>query len=106
MEQKVYERQVTKQATAKRVIDEQQISRHYNQNDLQELYTYELDPRTEREIPILPKDKLFAELLSHRDKVSLWGLFRFNYGITTMAIRIYSEFVMGLSNLQVIAINP
>ncbi|KAL5277880.1 ATRX family protein [Megaselia abdita] len=69
MEQKVYERQVTKQATAKRVIDEQQISRHYNQNDLQELYTYELEPQAEREIPILPKDKLFAELLSHREKM-------------------------------------
>lgn len=69
MEQKVYERQVTKQATAKRVIDEQQITRHYNQNDLNELYTYELEPRNEREIPILPKDKMFAELLSHRDKV-------------------------------------
>lgn len=69
MEQKVYERQVTKQATAKRVIDEQQITRHYNQNDLNELYTYELDPQNEREIPILPKDKMFAELLSHRDKV-------------------------------------
>lgn len=71
MEQKVYERQVTKQATAKRVIDEQQITRHYNQNDLNELYTYELEPRTEREIPILPKDKMFAELLSHQDKVRL-----------------------------------
>ena len=69
MEQKVYERQVTKQATAKRVIDEQQISRHYNQNDLQELYMYELEPKTERETPILPKDKLFAELLHQKEKV-------------------------------------
>lgn len=65
MEQKVYERQVAKQATAKRVIDEQQISRHYNQSDLQELYSYELEPSTSREIPILPKDRLFAELLSN-----------------------------------------
>lgn len=64
MEQKLYERQVAKQATAKRVIDEQQISRHYNQSDLQELYTYELKPSTPREIPILPKDRLFAELLT------------------------------------------
>ncbi|XP_011176502.2 transcriptional regulator ATRX homolog [Zeugodacus cucurbitae] len=67
MEQKVYERQVAKQATAKRVIDEQQISRHYNQSDLQELYTYELKPASEREIPILPKDRLFAELLSKHE---------------------------------------
>ncbi|XP_039948110.1 transcriptional regulator ATRX homolog [Bactrocera neohumeralis] len=67
MEQKVYERQVAKQATAKRVIDEQQISRHYNQSDLQELYSYELKPGSDREIPILPKDRLFAELLSKHE---------------------------------------
>lgn len=69
MEQKLYERQVAKQATAKRVIDEQQISRHYNQSDLQELYTYELEPSVSREIPILPKDRLFAELLSEHEKL-------------------------------------
>ncbi|KAM7362156.1 ATRX chromatin remodeler XNP isoform 1-T2 [Cochliomyia hominivorax] len=69
MEQKLYERQVAKQATAKRVIDEQQISRHYNQSDLQELYTYELEPSVPREIPILPKDRLFAELLSEHEKL-------------------------------------
>lgn len=69
MEQKVYERQVAKQATAKRVIDEQQISRHYNQTDLMELYTYELKPSAEREMPLLPKDRLFAELLTEHDKL-------------------------------------
>uniref|UniRef100_T1PJ54 SNF2 family n=1 Tax=Musca domestica TaxID=7370 RepID=T1PJ54_MUSDO len=69
MEQKLYERQVAKQATAKRVIDEQQISRHYNQSDLQELYTYELKPSTPREIPILPKDRLFAELLTQHESL-------------------------------------
>ncbi|XP_052846278.1 transcriptional regulator ATRX homolog isoform X2 [Drosophila gunungcola] len=69
MEQKVYERQVAKQATAKRVIDEQQISRHYNQTDLMELYSYELKPSSEREMPILPKDRLFAEILTEHDKL-------------------------------------
>lgn len=69
MEQKLYERQVAKQATAKRVIDEQQISRHYNQSDLQELYTYELKPSVPREIPILPKDRLFAELLTEHESL-------------------------------------
>ncbi|KAH8375970.1 hypothetical protein KR200_011288 [Drosophila serrata] len=69
MEQKVYERQVAKQATAKRVIDEQQISRHYNQTDLMELYSYELKPSAEREMPILPKDRLFAEILTEHDKL-------------------------------------
>ncbi|XP_030375957.1 transcriptional regulator ATRX homolog [Scaptodrosophila lebanonensis] len=69
MEQKVYDRQVAKQATAKRVIDEQQISRHYNQTDLMELYSYELKPSVEREMPILPKDRLFAELLTEHEKL-------------------------------------
>ncbi|KAH8382793.1 hypothetical protein KR009_005281 [Drosophila setifemur] len=69
MEQKVYERQVAKQATAKRVIDEQQISRHYNQTDLMELYTYELKPSAEREMPLLPKDRLFAELLTEHERL-------------------------------------
>lgn len=84
MEQKVYERQVAKQATAKRVIDEQQISRHYNQSDLQELYSYELEPSTPREIPILPKDRLFAELLSNYEKVIL--LFPHTYLLTVISI--------------------
>ncbi|XP_068157682.1 transcriptional regulator ATRX homolog [Drosophila tropicalis] len=69
MEQKVYERQVAKLATAKRVIDEQQISRHYNQTDLMELYTYELKPSAEREMPILPKDRLFAEILTEHESL-------------------------------------
>ncbi|KAH9633214.1 hypothetical protein HF086_017769 [Spodoptera exigua] len=41
MEQKIYERSVTKQAVACRVVDEQQIDRHYNSTELTELYTYD-----------------------------------------------------------------
>jgi hypothetical protein len=69
MEEKIYERQVTKQAISKRVIDEQQIDRHYNQNDLQELYKYDLEPDDERILPILPKDRLFAEMLKKYEDV-------------------------------------
>lgn len=70
MEEKIYERQVTKQAISKRVIDEQQIDRHYNQNDLQELYKYDLEPDEDiKEIPILPKDRLFAEMLKKYEDV-------------------------------------
>jgi transcriptional regulator ATRX len=62
MEMKIYERQVTKQAISKRVIDEQQIDRHYNQNDLAELYKFDPKPE-ERPIPLVPKDVLLGELL-------------------------------------------
>ncbi|XP_058825993.1 transcriptional regulator ATRX homolog isoform X2 [Topomyia yanbarensis] len=68
MEEKIYERQVTKQAISKRVIDEQQIDRHYKENDLQELYRYDnIDPQEPRPMPNLPKDRLFAELLKKFD---------------------------------------
>lgn len=38
MEQKIYERAVTKQAVSCRVIDEQQIDRHYDIGELKDLY--------------------------------------------------------------------
>lgn len=38
MEEKVYSRSVTKQAMSCRVVDEQQIDRHYNMAELTELY--------------------------------------------------------------------
>ncbi|XP_013187647.2 uncharacterized protein LOC106132696 [Amyelois transitella] len=41
MEQKIYERSVTKQAVACRVVDEQQIDRHYNMQELTELYRFD-----------------------------------------------------------------
>lgn len=63
MEEKIYERQVTKLAISKRVIDEHQIDRHYKENDLMELYKTDLEPVEPRPIPILPKDRLFASQL-------------------------------------------
>ncbi|XP_052864770.1 transcriptional regulator ATRX homolog [Anopheles cruzii] len=69
MEEKIYERQVTKQAISKRVIDEQQIDRHYKANDLQELYRYDLEPAEARPTPNVPKDRLFAELLQRFDTI-------------------------------------
>ncbi|XP_063538258.1 transcriptional regulator ATRX homolog [Cydia strobilella] len=70
MEEKIYERQVTKQAISKRVIDEQQIDRHYAANDLAELYKFEPVPVEPRPVPKLPKDRLFAEMLKdHENRV-------------------------------------
>lgn len=67
MEEKIYERQVTKQAISKRVIDEQQIDRHYAENDLAELYKFEARPDEPRPLPTLPKDRLFAEMLREHE---------------------------------------
>ncbi|XP_063793244.1 transcriptional regulator ATRX isoform X2 [Pseudophryne corroboree] len=74
MEEKIYDRQVTKQSLSFRVIDQQQIERHFTMNELTELYAFEPDllddPNSEkkkkRETPKLPKDTVLAELLQIR----------------------------------------
>ena len=62
MEEKIYDRQVAKQSLSSRVVDQQQIERHFTMNELTELYTFEpelLDDPTskkgKRSTPVLPK---------------------------------------------------
>jgi len=60
MEEKIYERQVTKQSLAQRVIDEHQIERHFTAKDLRDLYIFKPDRlddpnHTEQPTPKLPK---------------------------------------------------
>lgn len=60
---------MTKQSLALRVIDEQQIDRHFKEEDLRELYTFDPDvwdaeTAEKRPPPALPKDRLLADLLS------------------------------------------
>ncbi|KAF4528592.1 hypothetical protein B566_EDAN015812 [Ephemera danica] len=71
MEEKIYDRQVTKLALSGRVVDEHQIDRHFNAADLEELYSFTPpSPDSDRPTMLVPKDRLFAELLKdHPDLV-------------------------------------
>lgn len=55
MEEKIYERQITKLSISCRVVDEQQIDRHFSHNEIEELYTFNRKFPSEDEIPKLPK---------------------------------------------------
>lgn len=70
MEEKIYDRQVTKQSLSFRVVDQQQIERHFTTNELAELYTFEpdmLDDPSERKskkaTPLLPKVTMHTRVL-------------------------------------------
>ncbi|XP_050718852.1 transcriptional regulator ATRX-like isoform X2 [Eriocheir sinensis] len=63
MEEKIYSRQVTKMSTALRVVDEHQIKRYFKMEELAQLYEFTPSDVDIRETPIVPKDRLLAELL-------------------------------------------
>ncbi|KRX21038.1 Transcriptional regulator ATRX [Trichinella nelsoni] len=65
MEETIYQRQVVKQSLSCRVIDEQQIGRHFTFSDLEYLYHFDFDEddKDRTETPVLPKDRLLADLL-------------------------------------------
>lgn len=69
MEEKIYDRQVTKQSLSFRVVDQQQIERHFTTNELAELYTFEPDmlddpsgKKRKAATPLLPKVKIYYSL--------------------------------------------
>lgn len=71
MEEKIYDRQVTKQSLAARVVDEQQIERHFTMNELAELYEFIDEPMSAKPLPAVPGDRLLADLVD-RHKQIIW----------------------------------
>ncbi|TKS83503.1 Transcriptional regulator ATRX [Collichthys lucidus] len=70
MEEKIYDRQVTKQSLSYRVVDQQQIERHFTLFELTELYTFEPDllddpnsKKSKRSTSVVPKDTVLTQLL-------------------------------------------
>lgn len=63
MEEKVYSRSVTKQAMSFRVVDKQQVDRHYNMAELSELYTLTKPDFLQRPTPQMPQDDILRRLL-------------------------------------------
>lgn len=65
MEEKIYNRQVTKLSLAHRVIDEKQIKRHFTKMQLAELYVFKPTPEHSRKDALnQPKDNLLRKIFS------------------------------------------
>lgn len=62
MEEKIYQRQVTKQSLSQRVIDEHQLDRHFTSAELAQLYSFEPDLETDI-VHNMPDDELLKSLL-------------------------------------------
>ena len=57
MEEKIYDRQVTKQSLSMRVVDKKQIGRHYSSSDLAELFSYTPPPPPPDTKPVKPYNR-------------------------------------------------
>merc|ERR1712062_221469 len=62
MEEKIYERQVNKSSLGLRVVDEQQVDRHYSAEQLKELYKFAHEP-AEKPQMAPPKDPILGEII-------------------------------------------
>lgn len=68
MEDAIYKRQITKISMSKRVIDEQNVDRHFKRNDLDDLYSSKsIEPTNERNE--VPQDIILSKLLNEMEGV-------------------------------------
>jgi len=72
MEEKMYQRSVTKLAIAHRVVDKHQITRHYNSADIQEYYSVRPTADKTRPVPNLPEDCILAKLIQKHQVLFKW----------------------------------
>lgn len=69
MEQRIYARQIIKESVAKRVVDAQQVDRHFTQLEIRELYKFDPvmlrhnDPKQLQDL-VVPKDHLLKDLIN------------------------------------------
>ncbi|XP_037083682.1 transcriptional regulator ATRX homolog [Pollicipes pollicipes] len=68
MEEKIYDRQITKLSLACRVVDEQQVERHFNQHDVEELYEFEPDRKRTAGLVVPKDDLMLMELASEQSQ--------------------------------------
>ena len=61
MEERIYDRQIIKESLSRRVVDEQQIMRHFKENELAELYKFE--PEGDGETLKKPDDRMLADII-------------------------------------------
>ena len=76
MEEKIYQRQVVKQSLSQRVIDDHQLDRHFTQNDIKELYKFQLEQLPDAQTTLtplnfsypIPKDHLLLDILYEHNR--------------------------------------
>ena len=80
MEEKIYDRQVTKEAIALRVVDKKQIDRHFSTADMAELLVYtpapppqDMDGRERPEVGCVLHTHTHTPLLAFRANIVLLG---------------------------------
>lgn len=69
MEEKMYARNILKESTSFRVLDDSNIERHFTHEDVRDLYTFTAYDESNRKTPGVPKDKMLAELILRHPKL-------------------------------------